>query len=48
MYKIRLQRYLFLNLQQTGKWQGLSVDISILSTKGSLPLPQGYLHVEKH
>ena len=30
------------------KWQGLSVDIKILSPRGCLPLPRGYIHVEKH
>ena len=40
MYKIRLQRYLFETSNTWAKWQGLSVDIRILSTKGCLPLPR--------
>ena len=30
----------FLNLQKRAKWQGFSVDIRSLSTKGCLPLPR--------
>ena len=49
MYKIRLQKIFFLKLcNKWAKWQGFSVDIRILptkgrilSTKGSLPLPRG-------
>ena len=48
MYKIRLQRYFLKLCNKWAKWQGLSVDIRILSTKGCLPLPWGYIHVEKH
>ena len=48
MYKIRLQRYFFETCNKWAKWQGFSVDIKILSTKGCLPLPRGYIHVEKH
>ena len=48
MYKIRLQRYFLETCNKWAKWQGFSVDIRILSTKGCLPLPQGYIHVEKH
>ena len=47
MYKIRLQRYCFETCNKWAKWQGFSVDIRILSTKGCLPLPRGYIHVEK-
>ena len=47
MYKIRLQRYFFETCNKWAKWQGFSVDIRILSTKDCLPLPQGYVHVEK-
>ena len=47
MYKIRLQRYFFETCNKWAKWQGLSVDIKILSTKGCLPLPWGYIHVKK-
>ena len=43
MYKIRLQRYFFETCNRWAKWQGLSVDIRILSTKGCLPLPLGYI-----
>ena len=43
MYKIRLQRYFFETCNKWAKWQG-----RILSIKGFLPLPQGYIHVEKH
>ena len=48
MYKIRLQRYFFETCNKWAKWQGFSVDIRILSAKGCLPLPRGYIHVEKH
>ena len=48
MYKIRLQRYFFETCNKWAKWQGFSVDVRILSTKGCLPLPRGYMHVEKH
>ena len=48
MYKIRLQRYFFETCNKWAKWQGLSVDIRILFTRGCLPLPLGYIHVEKH
>ena len=48
MYKIILQRYFFETCNKWAKWQGFSVDIRILSTKGCLPLPWGYIHVEKH
>ena len=48
MYKIRLQRYFFETCNKWAKWQGLSVDIRILFTKGCLPLPRGYIHVEKN
>ena len=48
MYKIRLQRYFFETCNKWAKWQGFSVDIRILSTKGCLPLPRGYIHIEKH
>ena len=48
MYKIRLQRHFFKTCNKWAKWQGFSVDIRILSTKGCLPLPRGYIHVEKH
>ena len=48
MYKIRLQRYFLETCNKWAKWQGFSVDIRILSTKGCLPLPRGYIHVEKH
>ena len=48
MYKIRLQRYFFETCNKWAKWRGLSFDIRILSTKGCLPLPRGYIHVEKH
>ena len=48
IYKIGLQRYFFETCNKWAKWQGLSVDIRILSTKGCLPLPRGYIHVEKH
>ena len=48
MYKIRLQRYFFETCNKWAKWQDFSVDIRILSTKGCLPLPRGYVNVEKH
>ena len=48
MYKIRLQIYFFETCNKRPKWQGFSVDIRILSTKGCLPLPRGYIHVEKN
>ena len=48
MYKIRLQIYFFETRNKWAKWQGLSVDIRILSTKGCLPLLCGYIHMEKH
>ena len=48
MYKIRLQRYRFETCNKWTKWRGLSVDIRILSTKSFLPLPRGYIYVEKH
>ena len=48
MYKIRVQKYFFETCKKWAKWQGFSVDIRILSTKGCLPLPRGYIHVEKH
>ena len=48
MYKIRLQRYFFETCNKWAKWESFSVDIRILFTKGCLPLPQGYIHVEKH
>ena len=48
VYKIRIQRDLFETCNKWAKWQDLSVDIRILSTKGCLPLPRGYIHVEKH
>ena len=48
MYKIRLQIYFFETCNKWAKWQGFSVDIRILSTKGCLPLPRGYILVEKH
>ena len=47
MYKIRLQRYFFETCNKWAKWQVFPVDIRILSTKGCLPLPRGYIHVEK-
>ena len=47
-HKIRLQRYFFETCNKWAKLQGLSVDIRILSKKGCLPLPRGYIHVEKH
>ena len=47
MYKIRLQRYFFETFNKWANWQGFSVDIRILSTKGCLPLPLGYIHGEK-
>ena len=46
MYNIGPQRYFFETCNKWAKWQCLSVDIRILSTKGCLP--QGYIHVEKH
>ena len=49
MYEIRLERYFFdETCNKWEKWQGFSVDIRILSTKGCLPLPRGYIRVEKH
>ena len=48
MYKIRLQRYFFETCNKWPKWQGFSVDIRILSTKGCLPQPWGYIHVEEY
>ena len=48
IYKIRLQRYFFETCNKWAKWQGFSVDIRILSTKGCLSLPRGYIHLEKH
>ena len=53
MNKIRLQRYFFETCIKWVKWEGLSVDIKILSPKilspgGCLPLPRGYIHVLKH
>ena len=53
MYKIRLQRDFFETCIKWVKWEGLSVDIKILSPKilspgGCLPLPRGYIHVLKH
>ena len=48
MYKIRLQKYFFETCNKWANWQGFSVDIRILSIKGCLPLPRGYIHVEKH
>ena len=39
MYKIRLQRYFFETCNKWAKWQGLSVDIRILSTKVVCPCP---------
>ena len=48
MYKIRLQRHFFETCNKWAKWQCFSVDIRILSTKGCLPLPRGYIHVKKH
>ena len=48
IYKIRLQRYFFETCNKWAKWQSFSVDIRFLSTKGCLPLPQGYIHMEKH
>ena len=47
MYEIKLQRYFFEICNTWAKWQGFSADIRILSTKGCLPLPQGYIRVEK-
>ena len=47
MYKITLQSYFFETCNKWAKWQGFSVDIRILSTKGCLPLPRGYIHLEK-
>ena len=47
MYKIRLQRHFFETWNKRAKWQSFSIDIWILSTKGCLPLPLGYIHVEK-
>ena len=47
MYEIRLQRYFLETCNKWAKCQGFSVDIKILSTKGCLPLPRGYIHVEK-
>ena len=44
MYKIRLQSYFL----ETCKGQGFSIDVRILSTKGCLPLPRGYIHMLKH
>ena len=48
VYKIRFRGDHFETCNKWAKWQGLSVDIRILSTKGFLPLPWGYIHVEKH
>ena len=48
MYKIRLQRYCFETCNKWAKWHDFSVDIRVLSTKGCLHLPRGYIHVEKH
>ena len=48
VYKIRFRRDHFETCNKWAKWHGLSVDIRILSTKGCLPLPWGYIHVEKH
>ena len=36
MYKIRLQRYFFETCNKWARWEGFSVDIRILSTKGFL------------
>ena len=47
MYKNMKNYVLFETCNKWAKWQGFSVDIRILSTKGCLPLPQGYIHVEK-
>ena len=48
MYKIILQRYFFEICNKWAKWQGFSIDVRILSTKGCLPLPLGDIHSEKH
>ena len=48
VYKIRVQRKVFETYTKCVKWQGLSVDIKILSSRGCLLLPWGYKHVEKH
>ena len=40
MYKIRLRRYCLETCNKWAKWQGFSVDIRNLSTKGCLPLPR--------
>ena len=47
MNKIRVQRNVFETYTKWAKLQGLSVDIKILSPRGCLPLPRGYIHVEK-
>ena len=46
IYKIRRQRFFLETCNKWAKWQGFSVDIRILSTKGCLPLLRGYIHVE--
>ena len=48
MYKIGLQRYFFETCNKWAKWQCFSVDIRSLSTKSCLPVPRGYIHMEKH
>ena len=48
LYQIRLQRNFFETCNKWVKWQGLSVDIKILSPGGCLPLPRGYIHVLNH
>ena len=45
MYKIRLQRDFFLNLQQMTEVTRCSIDIKISSPRGCQPLPRGYIHV---
>ena len=43
--KLRLQRYFFETCNKWAKWLGFSVDIRILSTRGCLPLPWGYIGI---
>ena len=44
VYQIRLQRDFFEICNKWAKWWSLSVDIKILSPRGCLPLPRGYIH----
>ena len=48
MHKIRLRRDFFETCNKWMKWQDIPVDIKILSPRGCLPLPRGYIHVLNH